>query len=163
MSDLQRRIRGGLLMGVTWAVAWVPVGMLTGAIWDPESIERMWVPIGAAPGFLCGVAFSVIVAIAEQHRRFDELSLPRSIAWGALAGFMVGSLPFGISQPTSTLPIWQVGLLVVGPMTVLGAVSGAASLMLARRAERLNFLDSRVDALDPRLIGREARDRVGRG
>jgi len=160
MNDFPRRIRGGILMALTWAVVWAPVGMLIGMVWDPEPIERMWVPIGAAPGLLCGLAFSAIVAIVEQHRRFDELSLPRSIAWGAVAGFMVGSLPFGISQPTSHLPMWQVGLLVVGPMTVLGALSGAASLLLARRAERLNILDAGAHAA---LAGGEGRRSGDRG
>jgi hypothetical protein len=67
------------------------------------------------------------------------------VAWGALAGLAVGSLPFGISTPTSQLPIWQVGLLVAGPMTLLGALSAAGSLALARRSERLNLLDASGD------------------
>ena len=135
MGNELRRARGAVLMGLAWGVVWTPIGQLLGMVVDPEPIEKMWVPIGFAPGLLCGLAFSALVGIIEAGRRFDDLSPARSVGWGALAGLMVGSLPFVISTPTSQLPIWQVGLLVVGPMTVLGALSGAASLALVRRAE----------------------------
>ena len=80
MSSGLRRVRGAVLMGLTWAVAWAPVGMIVGRIVDPDgSLDGVWVPIGAAPGFLCGILFSAALAIAEGHRRFDELSLAR--AW----------------------------------------------------------------------------------
>src|SRR5918999_1910465 len=71
-----RRIRGALLMGLTWAVAWAPIGVLVGMIVDPDgSMDEMWPAVGAYPGFLSGVVFSVVLAIAARRRRLHELSL----------------------------------------------------------------------------------------
>ena len=103
MSSGARRVRGAVLMGLSWAVAWAPVGMIVGRIADPGgSLDGVWVPIGAPPGFLCGILFSAALAIAEGHRRFDELSLARVTLWGAVVGLMVGALPFAISTPAAT-------------------------------------------------------------
>ena len=38
-------------------------------------------------GFIGGVAFSLVLGIAEGRRRFDQMSLPRFAAWGAGGGF----------------------------------------------------------------------------
>ncbi len=63
-------------MGLTWAVVWAPVGPLIGMIVDPDgSKDEPWAAVGAYPGFLCGVVFSMVLWIAEGRRRFDELSL----------------------------------------------------------------------------------------
>ncbi len=59
-------------MALTWAVVWAPVGVLIGRIVDPnDSMEEMWVAVGAYPGFLCGTVFSAVLGIAEGRRRFD--------------------------------------------------------------------------------------------
>ena len=47
-------------------------------------------------------------------------------------------LPFVINEPTSEAALWLVALVVIGSMAILGAVSAAGSLVLARklRAEK---------------------------
>ena len=54
MNHGLRNIRGAVGMGLLWAVAWAPVGVLIGAIVDPnESTDEPWLMVGLVPGFLC--------------------------------------------------------------------------------------------------------------
>lgn len=132
-----RRVRAAVATGVTWAAVWAAAAVLVGTLVDPDgSLDEMWVAVGAYPGFLGGVAFSAALAVAARRRRFGELSLPRVAAWGAAAGLLVGALPFAVGEPTGGLPRWLLAVVVVGSTTLLSGVSAAASLALARRAER---------------------------
>lgn len=138
MTQWGRRVRGALVMGLLWALVWAPVAVLLGVfVIDPDnSMDEMWVMVGALPGFLGGVVFSIVLGIAARRRRFDELSLPRFAAWGALAGFLVGTLPFTLGTPTSAVPQWLLALAIVVPITLLSAASAAGSLALARLSQR---------------------------
>ncbi len=122
-------------MGLIWAAVWAAVGALIG-IADPSgSMDGLWLgpPIGMYPGFLGGVMFSAVLGIAASRRRLDEVSLPKVLACGGMAGLVIGALPFAINKPTSEAPLWLVGLVVIGSMTLLSAVSATGSLALARR------------------------------
>ena len=142
MARWLRRVRGAVLMGLTWAVIWAPVAVVIGMIVDPDgSMDEMWVAIGAYAGFLGGLVFSAVLGVVGARRRFDELSLSRVAGWGALAGLLVGSLPFTVGTPTTELPLWMLAAVVVGPITLLSGVSAAGSLALARRARRREALD----------------------
>ena len=137
MKPWLRRVRGAVVMGLLWAAVWVPVAVVIGLAVDPDgSMDEMWPAIGAFPGFLGGVVFSIVLGIVGRRRRFDELSVPRFAAWGALAGLLVGLLPFVLGTPTSRIPLWQLMLVVVGPITLLSALSAAGSLALARKAQQ---------------------------
>ena len=137
MKSWLRRIRGAVLMGLTWALVWAPVGVLIGTIVDPDgSMDEMWVLVGAYPGFLCGLAFSIVLGFAERRRSLDELSLRRTGAWGAAGGLLVGLLPFAVGTASTALPLWQWGVLIVGTFTLLSAGSAVASLWLARMAKK---------------------------
>ena len=149
MKRWLRRVRGAVLMGLTWAVVWAPVGVLIGMIVDPDgSMDEMWPAVGAYPGFLGGVVFSAVLGIAARRRRLDELSIPRVAAWGAVAGLLVGALPFAVGTSTSELPLWLLGGVVVGSITLLSAGSAAGSLALARRAERRELLHAGADVAE---------------
>ena len=161
MKRWLRRIRGAVLMGLTWAVVWAPVGVLIGMVVDPDgSMDEMWVAVGAYPGFLGGVVFSTVLGIAASRRRLDELSLPRVAAWGAVAGLLVGAIPFVLGTPTSTIPVWLLGGVVVGSTTLLSAVSAAGSLALARRADRRELPDAGEDVAEVALAGSEAQKQL---
>jgi len=124
-------------MGLSWAAVWAPVGVLAGMIVDADgSMDEMWVAVGAYPGFFCGALFSEAIAIAESRRRFDELSLSRSAAWGAVSGLLVGVLPFIVGTPTSELPLWLLAGAVIGSVTLLSALSAIGSALLARAARK---------------------------
>jgi hypothetical protein len=119
-----------------WAALWAVVAVLIGLAIDPDgSMDEMWPAIGAYPGFLGGVVFSVVLGVAARRRRLDDLSLARVGAWGALAGLLVGTLPFLVGEPTTEVPLWLLALGVIGTITLLSAASAAGSLAIARRAD----------------------------
>ena len=95
----------------------------------------MW----AYPGFLCGALFSAVLGIAEGGRRFDELSLPRLAAWGAVSGLLVGVLPSAMvaaGAASSKYPLWLLAAVIIPPVTLLSAVSAVGSALLFRYAAR---------------------------
>ncbi|HEX2208133.1 MAG TPA: hypothetical protein VHG93_10665 [Longimicrobium sp.] len=158
-----RRIRGAIGMGLTWAVVWAPVAVLIGMFVDPDgSMDEMWPAIGAYPGFLGGVVFSVVLAIAARRRGLDELSLSRVAAWGAAAGLLVGVLPFTIGEPTTERPLWLLAGVVIGSITLLSAVSAAGSLALARMAEKRTLPGAGADVAQTSIGIGPHRERIGR-
>lgn len=153
MKRLLIRIRAAVLMGVMWAVAWLPIGPLIGFIVDRDgSMDEPWILVGALPGFLGGVVFSVVLMIAERRRRFDGLSLRRVAGWGAVGGLLVGLFPFVAGdRGGEPFPMWM--LSIPAAITVMGAVSAAGSLALARR--KFNFVHHNADAAEVELTGGE--------
>jgi hypothetical protein len=153
MRRWMKRVRGALVMGVLWAVVWAPLGVLLGMIVDRDgSMDEPWIAVGAYPGFIGGVLFSIVLAIAARRRSFHELSLPRFTMWGALAGLLVGALPFVLGTPSPTLPVW-LPVVFVAAVTLLSAASAAGSLALARMGEKRSAVDAgeeRELAGDPR-------------
>ena len=83
-------------------------------------------------GFIGGTTFSGVLGLTEGRRRFDELSLSRFAALGAVGGTFVSILMLAgggaFGPPT---------FLIVGVAALLGAGSAAGSLALARRADSL--------------------------
>lgn len=165
MRKLLRRIRGGVGMGLTWALVWAPVAVLIGLLVDPDgSMDEMWPAIGAYPGLLGGVVFSIVLAIAARRHRLEDLSLPRVAAWGAAAGLPVGVLPFTIGETTTERPLWLLATVVVGTITLLSAVSAAGSLALARRAQQRALPGAGADAARVGIAAeRSLIDGAGRG
>ena len=146
MNTWLTRIRGAVLLALTWAVVWAPVGVLIGMIVDPDdSMDEMWVAVGAYPGFLCGAVFCAVLGIAEGRRRFNELSLSRVGAWGAVSGLLVGVLPFVLGTLSTELPLWLWGVVIIGPVTLLSSVSAIGSALLARMAKKRELRDASAD------------------
>lgn len=134
-TDWLGHIRGAVLMGLAWAVAWALVAVLVGLVVDPDgSMDEMWVAVGAYPGFLCGAISSAVLGIAGGRRRFAELSLSGAGVRGAAVGLLVAVVPLAIGEPTSEVPLWQLGAAVVGSITLLSAVSAIGSALVLRRA-----------------------------
>ena len=154
MKKWLRRIRAAVTMGLLWAVPWAIVALVIGMVVDPdESMDEMWWVIGAYPGFLGGVLFSIVLSIAERHRRLGELSIRRFAAWGAVAGLAIGVLPFVLGTPSAEIDVARLATVVIGSFTLMSAASAAGSLALARRAEARELLDAGADAADTRLGG----------
>jgi hypothetical protein len=131
MAQWGRRIRGTIVMGLLWAAGGVGIGgviELIDNVWPGAlsfaSRVDMWPQTLAIPGFLGGLLFATVLMIAGRQYRFDQLSMPRFTAWGAVAGLALGGLAMTIGAP----------LLFVGITTLAGAVAAAGSLQLARRA-----------------------------
>jgi hypothetical protein len=106
-------------------------------VWDPAAArDEAWVPVGAPPGFLCGVVYSAVLGITEGRARLGEVPWFRAGAWGTVSGLMVGALPFMIGTPTTDLRLWLLGAEIVGPVTLLSTVSAVASALVAGTATR---------------------------
>ncbi|GMV07993.1 MAG: hypothetical protein AMXMBFR53_42680 [Gemmatimonadota bacterium] len=170
MNGLLRRIRAALGMGLTWAVAWAPIGAVLGGV---LRLLLPATPVGflsvvatnavsfAVLGFVGGAVFSGILRLAEGNRRFDQLSLPRFAIWGA-----VGGLALGAAAATAGLWGGGFGLLGMGMMgaaTVLGAASAAGTLAVARSAESRELSGPAGEVRDTGLTPSERRDLLGPG
>jgi hypothetical protein len=151
MQKWLKRIRGAVVMGALWAVVWAPLGVLLGMIVDRDgAMDEPWILVGALPGFIGGVVFSVVLAIAARRRRFHELSMPRFAGWGALAGVLVGALPLVLGTLNPRLPAW-LPFVFIAVMALLSAGSAAGSLALARLGEKRSPSD--LEPAEPELAG----------
>jgi hypothetical protein len=109
-------------------------------------------------GFIAGVTFSGILMLTEGRRTFDQLSLLRFAAWGAVGGLLVSALF------TRMASLGAGDVLVVAPAFVLAcAVCASGSLALARRAARRELRDGREDAAGAALTNHEKRKLFGGG
>lgn len=150
MNNCLLRIRGAVGICLTWAAGWAITGVFIGVAsillpelpWD--SFFKVFdapLPALAMPGFICGTIFSVVIGLAEHRRRFDDLSLARFSALGAVAGLLLSLVPAamvsvglaGFNRPDFGL--WQMTAVISGPLIFLSAVSAAGSLTLARMAQ----------------------------
>ena len=138
MKKWMRRILGAVGMSLTWAAGWGLIGVLIGTFVDPHgSIDDMWVVRVGVPGFLSGVVFSAVLGIAEGRRRFDELSLPRFGILGAVTGLLLGVLAVSAGVASAIGPgLWLRAAIIIGPTTLLSAVSAVGSALLFRYAAR---------------------------
>lgn len=153
MPTWLRRTRAALTVGLGWALLWAPVGVLVGLVVDPDgSMDEMWFLIFGYPGFLGGVLFSILLALRERRRAVVELKLPRVAAWGGLAGFAVGTLPFLIGDPSGSIPVALLYAIAAGSITTLSALSAAGTVAIAQRAGRSGAIRGAPQAI---LLGRD--------
>ena len=140
MKKWLRRIRAAIGMGLTWAIAWFGAGMVLLLIVGVGAADVPF-PLGFGMlGFFAGATFSVVLAIVGRRRRFDQLSLPRFAAWGAVGGFLL-SVMFVLAVALTGDPTLLDDLVFLGPIfAVAGAASAGGSLALARMADTENRL-----------------------
>ncbi len=169
MRKWLRRIRGAIGMGLTWAVGGFLVGFgieMIHNVWPNPlgSMVDIWPAALGYPAFFGGVAFSAVLGIAGRRRRFDELSLPRVAAWGAVGGLFVSLIPVAmvvLGLATANVPLWQITAALVGPLTLGGAIAASSSLALARMAEDRELIDASQDVADVGLTEEEGRELLG--
>jgi len=159
-----RRIRGAIGTGLTWAAAWFGAGMimLLGLLLVTGSTGAdVPYPLGfGAFGFVAGVTFSGVLSLVEGRRRFDQMSLPRFAAWGAVGGFLL-SVIFVLAVALTQDAVFLRNLVFLGPIFgVAGAGSAAGSLALARRVEHRELLETSEDLADVGLSDGEAREQM---
>ena len=73
---------------------------------------------------LVGRSFSTVLGIAARRRRFNELSLPRCAARGALGGLLLSLVPAamvaaGLASVNEGLSVWHITAVISGPLTFL--------------------------------------------
>lgn len=125
-------------LAVAWALIYalpaVPIEGLSNLRIDFSFTHAvdMWPQTLGIPGFIGGLFFGALLAIAGQLRGFEELPLGRLLAWGTGAGLLVGGFVMLMITPE---PL-HVTAWVVGIATLLGAVSGPASALAFRYLAR---------------------------
>jgi len=150
MREWLRRIRGALGIGLTWAVAWAPLGVLWAALpFVPPPFLAAAVTFAiqyAVMGFVGGASFSAVLGLLGGRLRLDEMSLPRFAAWGAGGGIVMNVLlntvvasalrVVGIPIP----PFALANILFGAVTTLLAAGSAAGALTIARGGEDRELL-----------------------
>ena len=145
MKTWLRRIRGAIGIGVTWAAGWAHIGAVTGwltamVLGFPAGVVTVnYAVMFGLLGFVGGTIFSTIVRLAEGRHRFDQLSLPRFVAWGAVGGLLLGGL--AVTAELLGSGFTTLGALIAGATTLLGAGSAAGTLALARAARGRGLLE----------------------
>jgi hypothetical protein len=165
MKKLLQRIRGAIGIGVTWAAGWAPIGALTG--WVTGAL--LGFPLGVVTanyavtfgvlGLIGGTIFSTVLTIAEGRRRFQELSLPRFVAWGALGGLLLGG--FAAAAGLLGAGATMFGAVMTGAATLLGAGSAAGTLLIAKAATSQALPTATEDDTRAQLSMGEARPLLG--
>ena len=137
MQPWLRRLRGALLMGLVWGAG---AGALLGGtmeflanIFPRLNAVDMWIPLFAFPGFIGGVLFSVVLAVAARNRRLSELSMAAFTAMGAIGGLLLGGFAMAVGWVGGSLT--SIALGVAAP-TLMSAIAASGTLALARMAER---------------------------
>lgn len=128
MNKWLRRIRAAVGVGLTWAAAWFGAGLMLLLVVGVGAADVPFPLFFGFLGFLAGATFSAVVGILGRRRRFDQMSLPRFAAWGAVGGLLLSGAVMLAAGPGGEV-------LVLGPVFALaGAISAAGTLALARRA-----------------------------
>jgi hypothetical protein len=138
-------------MGFTWAAAWFVVGSVPRWVFGFNADVPFPLVFGVL-GFIAGIIFSGLLMLTEGRRGFDQLTLPRFAAWGAVGGFLLSA----IFTRAASLG-WADALAIAPTFAVASAICASGSLALARRAEMRELPDHRGDTAEAELTGREKR------
>ena len=122
------------MMTLLWVIGWgLGFGGIMEAFVDPDGkMQDVWLTVLAVPGFIGGVVFSVLLAIAERGRRYDEISLFGFAIWGAVTGLILGAL----SIPAEVGDVSPGAMGMIGIGTALGIVAGFGSGLFFRLLSR---------------------------
>jgi FtsH-binding integral membrane protein len=151
MRKWMRRIRGAIGMGFTWAVAWAAAGMVPRWVFGFNADVPFPLVFGSL-GFMAGVIFSGLLMLTEGRRGFEQMTLPRFAAWGAVGGFLLSAIF------TRVASLGFADVLAIAPtFAVAGAICASGSLALARRAEMRELPDNRGSSAEAELADHKKR------
>jgi hypothetical protein len=103
------------MMGLAWALAWLPFGVAGGRLLVGEvEPEHLAGPLFS--GFLCGAMFTALTGMASGRRRLGDLSALRAAAWGAASGLFVGVLPFVLGDNGRYQAGWSTTIVAISFM-----------------------------------------------
>jgi hypothetical protein len=151
------RIRGAIGMGLTWAAVWFAAGSVPRWVFGINTDAPLPLVFGLF-GLIAGVVFSVVLALTEGRRSFDQMSLPRFAGWGAMSGLLLSAL---LAKAGSLG--WGDVLALAPTLAVASAVSAAGSLAMARRAARQALPDNGGNTAEAELNEHEKRKLLGGG
>lgn len=136
-------------MGVAWGAAWSVAGYVVAAAFRFEADAPFPLIFGVL-GFFAGIIFSVLLALTERRRGFDQMSLPRFAGWGATGGLLLSA----VFAKAASLD-WGDVLAIVPTFALASALCATGSLAMARRAARREVPDIRQDIAEDELTERE--------
>ena len=152
MQKWLRRIRGAIGMGFTWGAAWSVAGFVLAMV-TRFAADAPFPLIFGVLGFFAGVTFSAFLALAEGRRRFDQMSLPRFAAWGAIGGLALSA----VFAKAASLG-WGDVFAIAPTFALASAVCASGSLALARRAVSRGLAGIRPDTAEAELTDHEKRN-----
>jgi len=103
-------------------------------------------------GFVAGIIFSGLLMLTEGRRGFDQMTLSRFAAWGAVGGLLLSAL-FAKAASLG----WADVLAIAPTFAVACAICASGSLALARRAGMRELPDIREDTAEAELTDHERR------
>jgi hypothetical protein len=136
MEKWQIRFCRAASMGVGWGAAWVPIFGSAGPLIEPliGLTDEPWLIASMLAGFPCGAVFATLAGTASERLALDQLPVGRAASTGAVSGLLVGLLWLAVvllsEGPSTTKWLFEGG--VVGCLTLLSAVSGIGTALLAR-------------------------------
>ena len=151
MGKWLRRIRGAIGMGFTWAAAWSAAGLVPRWLFGFNTDVPFPLVFGVL-GFIAGVIFSGLLMLTEGRRGFEQSTLPRFAAWGAVGGVLLSA----IFTRAASLG-WADALAIAPTFAVASAICASGSLALARRAGMPELPDISGDSAETKLIDHEKR------
>jgi hypothetical protein len=141
------RLRGVLGTALTWALVWLPVGVVMGLIALNARREVMclycppfwdWFPLFVLSwtlwGAVSGGVFAIVLMIAERRRSLAELSFTRTALWGAVGSLSLPAALMVRDAIQSGVLIERLGVLPVVLTAGLGAACAAGTLRIARQS-----------------------------
>ena len=149
MRNWLRHVRGAIGMGITWAVAWSVAGLVPRWVFGFNTDVPFPLVFGVL-GFVAGITFSALLVLSERRRTFEQMSLPRFAAWGAVGGVLLSA----IFTRAASLGAGDV-LAIVPTFALASAVCASGSLAVARRVTRRNSPELSADAAAVRLADPE--------
>jgi hypothetical protein len=99
-------------MGLAWATAWIPLGMM-GSMRFAGELEPEWIAGPLYAAVICGAVFAAISGIASGRRRLDQLSVRTAAAWGAMSGLFMGAFPFVLGDNGGYENTWSIVIVVI--------------------------------------------------
>ena len=151
MRSWLQRIRGAIGMGFTWGATWSIAGMVPRWVFGFKADAPFPIIFGAL-GFIAGVIFFALLAVTERRRRFEQMSVPRFAAWGAIGGVLLAAI-----FATAVSLRWGDVLAIVPTFALASAVCASGTLVVARRAVTRELPDSRRDISEGELTEHEKR------
>jgi len=103
-------------------------------------------------GFVAGIIFSGLLMLTEGRRGFDQMTLSRFAAWGAVGGLLLSAL-FAKAASLG----WADVLAIAPTFAVACAICASGSLALARRAGMRELPDNRGGTAEAELADHEKR------
>ncbi len=139
MPNWGRRIRGAIGMGITWAAVWGAAGAVLRWVLGLNFDVPFGLVFGVL-GFFAGVVFSVVLALTEGRRSFEQMSVPRFAGWGAAGGLLLSA----VFAKLASLGVGD-ALVIAPTFAAACAVSASGSLAIARKALGRELSAGRAD------------------